>query len=79
MLVRRRRSLPLKRLFDLDAQAPRHGLVRLPRDWEDHFAQHILSNRQGLKVAVIGDDMSKVNIDADLVREGGANLSRTDE
>ena len=40
---------------------------------------HVLNNRQGLKVAVIVNDMSEVNIDADLVRDGGANLSRTDE
>lgn len=40
---------------------------------------HILNNRTGLKVAVIVNDMSEVNIDADLVRDGGGNLSRTDE
>lgn len=40
---------------------------------------HILSNRQGLKIAVIVNDMSEVNIDAQLVREGGAELSRTEE
>ncbi|WP_439575847.1 zinc metallochaperone GTPase ZigA [Phreatobacter sp.] len=40
---------------------------------------HILNNREGRRVAVIVNDMSEVNIDADLVREGGANLSRTDE
>jgi len=40
---------------------------------------HVLNNREGRKVAVIVNDMSEVNIDADLVREGGANLSRTDE
>lgn len=40
---------------------------------------HILNNRQGRKVAVIVNDMSEVNIDASLVRDGGANLSRTDE
>jgi G3E family GTPase len=39
----------------------------------------VLNNRHGLKVAVIVNDMSEVNIDADLVRDGGANLSRTDE
>src|ERR1700750_3367580 len=39
----------------------------------------ILRNREGLRVAVIVNDMSEVNIDADLVRDGGANLSRTDE
>jgi G3E family GTPase len=40
---------------------------------------HILTNRAGLKVAVIVNDMSDVNIDATLIRDGGANLSRTDE
>ena len=39
---------------------------------------HILGNREGLRVAVIVNDMSEVNIDAALVREGG-NLSRTQE
>ncbi|QRM45199.1 zinc metallochaperone GTPase ZigA [Rhizobium sp. BG4] len=40
---------------------------------------HVLSNRQGMRVAVIVNDMSEVNIDAALVRDGGANLSRTEE
>ena len=40
---------------------------------------HVLSDRGGLKVAVIVNDMSEVNIDAALVRDGKANLSRTDE
>ena len=40
---------------------------------------HILSNREGLRVAVIVNDMSEVNIDKDLVAKGGANLSRTEE
>ncbi len=38
---------------------------------------HILSNRENLKVAVIVNDMSEVNIDASLVKQGG--FSRTDE
>lgn len=39
----------------------------------------ILNNREDCKVAVIVNDMSEVNIDASLIRDGGANLSRTEE
>ena len=39
---------------------------------------HVLHNRQGLKVAVIVNDLSEINIDAELVRSGGG-LSRTEE
>jgi G3E family GTPase len=40
---------------------------------------HVLHNRAGLRVAVIVNDMSEINIDAQLVRGGGAALSRTEE
>jgi G3E family GTPase len=40
---------------------------------------HILYNRDELRVAVIVNDMSEVNIDARLVAEGGAELSRKEE
>ncbi len=40
---------------------------------------HILSARHGMKVAVIVNDMSEINVDARLVRDGDANLSRVDE
>ena len=39
---------------------------------------HVLNNRQGRRVAVIVNDMSEVNIDADLIRDG-VDLSRQDE
>jgi G3E family GTPase len=39
---------------------------------------HILNNRAGLRVAVIVNDMSEVNIDKELI-EQGATLSRTEE
>ena len=40
---------------------------------------HVLANRENKRVAVIVNDMSEVNIDAALVRDGKAKLSRTDE
>ena len=40
---------------------------------------HVLRNREGRRVAVIVNDMSEVNIDAGLVRDSGAELSRQEE
>ncbi|MGV3768358.1 MAG: GTP-binding protein [Chitinophagaceae bacterium] len=39
---------------------------------------HVLNNREGLRVAVIVNDMSEVNIDAHLVKNG-STLSKTEE
>ncbi|MBN8782132.1 MAG: GTP-binding protein [Terrimonas ferruginea] len=39
---------------------------------------HVLQNREGLRVAVIVNDMSEVNIDAQLVKNGNS-LSKTEE
>lgn len=39
---------------------------------------HVLNNRDGLRVAVIVNDLGEVNIDANLIKDGGG-LSRTEE
>lgn len=40
---------------------------------------HLLSAPHGMRIAVIVNDMSEINIDARLVRDGGAGLRRVDE
>lgn len=40
---------------------------------------NILNNREGRKVAVIVNDMSEINIDAEIIKNGDAKLSKTDE
>ena len=40
---------------------------------------HLLHNHEGIRVAIIVNDMSEVNVDADLVRNGEAKLLRSED
>ncbi len=43
-----------------------------------NLLNHILKNKKGLKVSIIVNDMSEINIHADLIEHGVENLSQSE-
>lgn len=80
-------NLPVSSTVDSRSEMPAEADARLPVTILSGFLgagkttlmNHLLNNGAGLRIAVIVNDMSEVNIDAALIRSGNGELSRTEE
>lgn len=78
MRIRYYNSITLQDSIGRDTRLPVTVLSGFLGAGKTTFLNHVLNYCDGRRVAVIVNDMSGVNIDADLIREG-ADLLRTDE
>jgi len=78
-LIINQKSLEMENIMLDDKRLPVTVLSGFLGAGKTSLLNHVLNNNKGKRVAVIVNDMSEVNIDAELIRQGGVDLSRREE